>query len=97
MKDREKRKEQLVFRLEALLGSTTQKLRSELLELSESELINLINKHHTPYTLKLHERYYDNKINKDILRVPSGWIYYEYNSATDVLYDGVFIPYSKEQ
>ena len=57
------------------------------------EVENLLAVNETPSILHLHERYYDPKINKEILKVSSGYIYYEYDSELDKSHSGVFVPH----
>lgn len=45
------------------------------------------------YKMKLHDRVW---LGFDILRVPGGWIYSDYNNETDTMYNSIFIPYNNE-
>ena len=57
-----------------------------------TQLQGVITKTCTPYTLRLHERYWDTAIYMDILRVPSGWIYSNWDQVTDNISFGYFVP-----
>jgi hypothetical protein len=49
----------------------------------------------TPYTLKLHESYWDKGLNMNVVRVPTGWLYHLYDSKKDELINpGVFVPWA---
>lgn len=44
------------------------------------------------HDLALHERIWIPSIKKDVIRVPSGWIYSDWNSLTEEPYNPVFVP-----
>ena len=48
------------------------------------------------YQLKLHERCWCSISFKDILRVPGGWIYSDWDSSSDLPMNGIFIPFNNE-
>ena len=48
------------------------------------------------YKLELHENTWNNKINKDILRVASGWIYSEYDQESDRIFNSIFVPFDNK-
>jgi hypothetical protein len=47
-----------------------------------------------PENLKIHERHFYKGISKEVLRVPSGYIYSDYNAETDTCINPVFVPYN---
>tara|TARA_R110000824_G_scaffold293327_1_gene481669 strand:+ start:40 stop:273 length:234 start_codon:yes stop_codon:yes gene_type:complete len=48
------------------------------------------------YQLKFHERYWCSISYKDILRIPGGWIYSDWNSASSSPMNGIFVPFNNE-
>lgn len=81
----------IIDKISKLRYSVSTQERSRLFELPIHELMQELNDSYTPHNLELHERYYDANINKEILRVPNGWIYSDYDSSTDNLYNSVFV------
>ena len=47
-----------------------------------------------PENLKIHERHFCKGISKEVLRVPSGYIYSDYDAKTDTCINSVFVPYN---
>lgn len=45
-----------------------------------------------PSKLRIHERYWDKKISKDILKVPNGYLYSDWDAALDRPYNTTFVP-----
>ena len=60
----------------------------ETLKMKKKQIIN-----NDIYKMKLHDRVW---LGFDILRVPGGWIYSDYNNETDTMYNSIFIPYNNE-
>jgi hypothetical protein len=60
-------------------------LVEEIKKPTESELL---------YGLKLHERYWSSASSKDILRVPGGWIYSDWDSVNDVPLNAILVPFN---
>jgi hypothetical protein len=86
-------KEELILRIFEINAITSTRLQSTdaLRKLSTLELTLKLNDLYTPYILKLHECYYDKKIGKNILKVPGGWLYGNYDSVADRVYDEIFV------
>jgi hypothetical protein len=59
-------------------------LVEEVKEPTESELL---------YGLKLHERYWSSFSTKDILRVPGGWLYSDWDKINDEPLNSVFVSF----
>ncbi|MGK0464837.1 hypothetical protein [Clostridium sp.] len=45
------------------------------------------------YGLKLHERYWSSFSSKDILRVPGGWLYSDWDQISDEPLNSVFVSF----
>lgn len=45
-----------------------------------------------PLTMMLHDRIWNVKLAKDIIRVQSGWIYSDWDLETDTSFNSVFVP-----
>lgn len=64
----------------------------DLMNLSLVELKENRNNLMEPGKLNFHERYYDKKIQKEILKVPNGYIYSDYDSTNATFYNSIFVP-----
>jgi len=53
-------------------------------------------KHKSIYELNLHERTWIDNLGKEVVRVPGGWIYADWDTSTDNPYNPIFIPFVKE-
>ena len=48
------------------------------------------------YKLKLGDRMWIDRASKDVLKVPGGWIFSDWNGETDTPYNPVFVPFDNE-
>jgi hypothetical protein len=74
---------------------TDKDVKTQLRSLTEIELkekLELLQSTIMPDDLKIHGRYFNKKLNKDILRVPSGWIYSDWDVEKEILINSVFVP-----
>jgi hypothetical protein len=46
-----------------------------------------------PKHLQIHQNHYYKKINKDVLRVQTGWLYSDWDAENDKPYNTVFVPF----
>ena len=73
----------------ALERKTSNPTEKELREIETKKEIEFDN--NQVLNLKLHERCWVRHIQKDVLRVQSGWIYGDWDNNNDIVFNSVFV------